>query len=145
MAQEVAREQLADGQVRLSTPKCAFTFTTIAKGILHVGISGHDTGAFGPAVFEEIRFHVSGPASLELFVDATKATGPTSNVSEAWTRFLSTEAKHLKRVTILAVSKFVHLTVSVAKLFSRTGELIQVYSNPALFKAAMERATSRKA
>jgi hypothetical protein len=47
-----------------------------------VTISGRDTGEFGPAVFEEIRFHLGGPDSLELFVDATEADGPTSEVSD---------------------------------------------------------------
>ena len=46
----------------------------------------------------------------------------------------------MKLRRILAVSKFVHLTVSVAKLFSRTGELIQIYSDPRLFQAALDRA-----
>jgi hypothetical protein len=65
---------------------------------------GRDTGEFGPAVFEEIRLHLDGPDPLELFVDATEADGPTSEVSDAWTRFLNKEAQHLKRVSILAVS-----------------------------------------
>ena len=95
-------------------------------------------------VFDEIRMDFSRPATLELFVDATEAEGPTANVSEAWTRFFSREAPNLKRVSILAVSKFVHLTVSIAKLFSRTGELIQVYSDPKLFKGALEKAPAGK-
>ena len=82
-----------------------------------------------------------GGGPLELFLDASEAEGPTSDVSDAWTRFLNREAPHLKRVSVLAVAKFMHLTVSVANLFSRTGELVQVYSDPRLYREAPERAT----
>jgi hypothetical protein len=140
----IKRESLPDGSCRLSSRRCAFTFLRETPSVLKVTISGRDTGEFGPAVFEEIRLHLGGPAPMELFVDATEADGPTTEVSDAWTRFLNKEAQHLKRVSILAVSKFVHLTVSVAKLFSRTGELIQLYSDPKLFQAALDRATSGK-
>lgn len=136
MAENPKRETLPDGAVRLEAARCSFTFRLVAPRLLRVDIRGRDRGQFGPAVFEEIRFHLGGEP-LELFVDASEAEGPTTQVSDAWTRFLNREAPHLKRVSILAVSNFVHLAVSVAKLFSRTGELVQVYSDPALFRAAL--------
>lgn len=139
MTEAVRREELQDG-VRLSAKKCAFTFQRLGPRVLKVTIVGRDTGQFGASVFNEIRFHLGGPKGLELFVDAGQAAGPTSNVSDAWTRFLAREAPLLKRVSLLAVSKFVHLTVSVAKLFSRTGDLIQIYSDPQLFQSALDRA-----
>jgi len=141
MADAIQREELENGAVRLSSKRCRFTFHRVGPFALHVSIAGRDTGEFGAAVFSELRFHLSGPKALELFVDATEAAAPKTEVSDAWTRFLSKEAPHLKRVSILAVSKFVHLTVSVAKLFSRTGELIQIYSDPRLFQAALDRAS----
>ena len=138
------RETLPGGTTRLSKGGCSFTYTLVAPRALRVEIRGRDAGQFGPAPLEEIRLHLGGQP-LELFVDASEAEGPTSEVSEAWTRFLNKEASHLKRVSILAVSKFVHLTVSVAKLFSRTGELVQVYSEPELFRAAVERSRASTA
>lgn len=143
MADPIHRETLDDGSLRLSSRRCSFTFRRAAPSVLVVVIEGRDTGQFGPSVFEEIRLHL-GSKPLELFVDARAAAGPTSEVSDAWTRFLSREAKQLRRVSILAASKFVHLTVSVAKLFSRTGELIQIYSDPAVYRAALDRAVSGK-
>lgn len=143
MAEPIQREELKDGAVRLSSKHCRFTFRRTGPFVLHVVIAGRDTGQFGSAVFNEIRFHLSGPKALELFVDASDAAGPGTHVSDAWTRFLGKEAPHLKRVSILAVSKFVHQTVSVAKLFSRTGELIQIYSDPKLFQAALDRDSTR--
>jgi len=139
MTDPVRREELQDA-VRLSTKKCTFTFQRLGPFVLKITIAGRDTGQFGASVFNEIRFHLSGPKALELFVDASQAAGPASPVSDAWTRFLAREAPQLKRVSLLAVSKFVHLTVSVAKLFSRTGDLIQIYSDPQLFQSALDRA-----
>lgn len=134
------REELKGGGVRLFDARCSFTFRLLSPRALEVEIRGRDRGQFGPAPFEEIRVHLGG-TPLELFVDASQAEGPTSDVSDAWTRFLNREAPHLKRVSVLAVAKFVHLTVSVAKLFSRTGELVQVYSDPKLYREARERST----
>lgn len=144
MAETPTRATLPDGTLRLSAGKCLFEFSKPGPSVLLVRISGRDVGQFGPSVFEEVRLHFSGTGALELFVDATEADGPTTEVSQAWTRFFNREAPNLKRVSILAVSKFVHLTVSIAKLFSRTGELIQVYSDPKLFKDALGRATGKR-
>ncbi|HZE98133.1 MAG TPA: hypothetical protein VE981_13975 [Planctomycetota bacterium] len=140
MPEALQRQTLEGGTVRLATKRCSFIIQPVSPAVLKITIQGRDAGEFGPAVFNEIRFHL-GSERVELFVDAAEAAGPTTAVSDAWTRFLNREAPHLKRVSILAVSKFVHLTVSVAKLFSRTGELIQVYSDPELFRAALSRAT----
>ena len=140
MPEAVKREELETGAIRLSTKKCSFTFDRIGGWTLQITITGRDSGQFGSAVFNEVRFHLSGPRALEIFVDARDAAGPPPAVSDAWTRFLSREAPHLRRVSILAGSKFVHQTVSVAKLFSRTGELIQIYSDPTVFAAALDRA-----
>ena len=40
-------------------------------------------------------------------------------------------------MTVLDNSRFVNLTLEIAKLFSRTGELIQIYSDQLLFEQAM--------
>jgi len=144
MPETPARTAMPDGTVLLTAGKCSFEFSRPAPSVLKIRIAGRDAGQFGPAVFDEVRLHFSGPASLELFVDATEADGPIPDVSESWTRFFNREAPNLKRVSILAVSKFVHLTVSIAKLFSRTGELIQVCSNPKLFQDALAKATARR-
>jgi hypothetical protein len=143
MTETMARTELDGGGIRLSARKCTFEIRRLADRVLQVTIVGRDSGQFGSAVFDEIRRHFFTNSPLELFVDASDAHGATTEVSDAWTRFLNKEAGSLKRVTILAVSKFVHLTVSVAKLFSRTGDLIQIYSDPSLFHSAIKRAVGR--
>ena len=136
------RSELPDGGLRFSAGRCRFDLLPLSPSALLIVIEGPDRGQLGGAVLDELRSRIRRPRHLELFVDAGGATAASAEVSEAWTRFLREEAGGLKRVSILAVTKFVHLTVSVAKLFSRTGDLVQIYSDPALFRAAVEAARS---
>ena len=46
----------------------------------------------------------------------------------------------LKSVNMLVRSKYMHVTIEMARLFSRTGELIRVYLDPAAFEEAIARA-----
>ena len=126
-----------DGGIRLSDGQCAFTFTRPRPGVLLLRIEGTDRGRLGTAPIDHVREEIGRFGLLDLFIDARSAGVASMEVSDAWTAFFHANAGGLRRVSILAVSQFVHLTVSVAKLFSRTGELIQIYSDAALFEAAL--------
>jgi hypothetical protein len=56
-------------------------------------------------------------------------------VSQEWTRFFSLNRKDLTRVSVLVSSRSVELTVAIAQHLSRTGNLIQIYSDASLFEA----------
>ena len=131
----VTRESLADGRVTLKAGKCAFEFTRRAPGVLEVRIEGTDKGQFGAAALDEIALAIVRERPIELFVDAAKASMPTVAVSREWTRFFSLNRKDLKRVSVLVSSKSVELTIAIAKHLSETGNLIQIYTDPALFEA----------
>ena len=75
------------------------------------------------------------PVALELFVDAREALGPAVSVSDDWTHFFSLNRRDLRRVSVLVGSKVVHLTIAIAQHLSRTGDLIQIYSDPETFGA----------
>ena len=66
---------------------------------------------------------------------AAMALGAAVRVSEEWTRFFSVNREQLRRVSVLVGSKVVGLTVAIAQHLSRTGNLIQIYSDPATFGA----------
>lgn len=74
---------------------------------------------------------------LELFVDARDAVSAAVKVSEDWTRFFVTNRSSLSRVHVLAGSKIVELTVAIASHLSRTGNLIQIYSDPEIFESRL--------
>src|SRR5689334_2843675 len=122
MSETFSRVELSAGGTRLSARKCSFEFQPLADRVLKITILGRDTGQLGTAASDEIRRHFYVNAPLELSVDARNAERATTDVSDAWTRFLNREAGRLNRVTMRPVSKFVLLTISVAKLFSRTGD-----------------------
>ena len=131
------REYLTDGVVQLSSDNCTFTYERPSAGVLLVRISGHDDGQFGTATLDEIVIALQRERPLQLFVDARKALGAAMSVSEAWTNFFSTNQRDLTRVHVLVSARIVQLTVAIAQHLSRTGNLIQIYSDPAIFDSQL--------
>jgi hypothetical protein len=133
------RETLSDGTLRLSVKDCSFTYTRLRPGVLLVRISGFDRGEMGDAVFKQPEAEMAAHTPLSLLLDLRQAEGATKTVSDAWTEWFRVRRPQLQEVHILVASKFLNLTVNVAKLFSRTGELIQVYSDVSRFESAAAR------
>jgi hypothetical protein len=140
MTSAVTREQLSDGAVMLRSPRCTFVYRRPRPGVLLVAISGDDDGQFGATTLDEIRLELLRERPLSLFVDARAATGAAVSVSDAWKRFFEQNRKDLSAVLVLAPSRFVHLTVEIAKHLSRTGDLIDIVSDPAVFDARLQSA-----
>ena len=133
------REQLADGSLRLSTNSVSFTLTRLRPGAMLVRIQGFDRGELGDTIFEPLNTELNQHTPLDLLVDTRETEGASTAVSNAWTAWFQEQRPRLHEVHILVASKFVSLTVNVAKHFSRTGELIRVHSDPAAFEAAAAR------
>jgi hypothetical protein len=130
----VTREFVSGGNIRLACDQTTFEYSRPRPGALLVTIRGLDTGQFGPSTLDEITAALDREGSLELFVDAREAVGAAPKVSDEWTRFFSVQRARLRRVHVLAGSKAVKLTVAIAQHLSRTGDLIQIYSDPAIFE-----------
>jgi hypothetical protein len=133
--ENVVREMQPDGRVKLSAGDCSFVFARVRPGVLLVTISGYDTGQFGTSTLDEIRTEIQRDGPLELFVDTREAFGAAVSVSDEWTRFFTANRERLKRVSVLVGSKAVYVTVAIAQHLSRTGSLIQIYSDPELFES----------
>ncbi len=142
MPEGVVREEMPNGDVRLFDSACTFTFRRLRDGALLVTITGHDSGQFGTKTLDEIRLELLRNRPLELFVDAREAVGAAVSVSDEWTRFFSLNREHLKRVSVLVGSKVVYLTVAIAQHLSRTGNLIQIYSDPEVFDTRVAGSTT---
>ena len=131
---EIKREILPGGDVRLSSGDCIFLYHRQRPGVLRITISGYDSGQFGTATLDEILTAINREGKIELFVDAREASGAGVGVSEDWTRFFSTNQEKLSRVHVLVGgSKVLQLTVAIAQHLSRTGSLIQIYSDAQVF------------
>ncbi len=135
----MTRDTLPDGTHRLRAGGLTFLYTRLRPGALLVRIQGNDRGQLGALVFEELNTELSIAPPLVLFVDTTAAEGAAPGVSEAWTAWFQTNRSRLKEVHILVASKVLDLTINVSKHFSRTGELIQIHSDPSHFEAAARR------
>lgn len=142
---KIERETLQDGRVKLSAGDCSFVFARPKPGVLRVTISGYDTGQFGTSSLDEIRDELQRHQPLELFVDAREAFGATVSVSDEWTRFFMANRERLRRVSVLVGSKALYLTVAIAQHLSRTGSLIQIYSDAELFDARIAAAIASRA
>jgi hypothetical protein len=129
------KKEIVNGQVRLTAGNCSFVFTRRRPGVLHVVITGLDNGQFGTTTLDEFRAEIGRHSPVELFIDAREAVGAAVSVSDEWTRFFSTHRDQLSRVHVLVGSKVVYLTVAIAQHLSRTGNLIQIYSDPEGFEA----------
>jgi hypothetical protein len=134
---EFKREILTDGSVRIASGDSAFEFSRPRTDVLVVAITGYDKGQCGTAPLAEIDSVLRLVGTLQLFVDARSAVGATVRVSEDWTKFISRRKDELDRVHVLAGSKMVELTVAIARHLSRTGNLIQIYSDPAIFEVQL--------
>jgi hypothetical protein len=140
-SKKYSREVLPDGAVTLAADGCLFKYRRPKPGVLVVAISGHDKGQFGTLTLDEIALSLKRDRPLELFVDARDAVGAAVSVSDDWTRFFSTNRSDFTRVHVLAGSRVVQLTVAIAQHLSRTGSLIQIYSDPQIFESHLEQAT----
>lgn len=130
----VTRTSVQAGEVQLSAGSCTFTYRRLRPGALLVTISGHDVGQFGTSTLDEIRLELLRHRPLELFIDAREALGPAVSVSSEWTQFFALNREQLRRVNVLVGSKVVELTIAIAQHLSRTGNLIQIYSDPETFE-----------
>lgn len=130
----IQREIQAGGTVVLRDERCTFTFAA-SPGTLEITIEGVDRGQFGSAALDEISRAIMRDRPIELFIDAAAASMPVVEVSREWTKFFALNQKDLKRVSVLVGSKAVELTVAIAQHLSRTGKLIQIYSDREVFEA----------
>jgi hypothetical protein len=123
--------------VVLAADGCVFRYQRPQRGVLVIAIEGHDKGQFGTATLDEISLALRRERPLELFIDARASIGAATQVSEDWTRYFAINRADFTRVHVLAASKAVQLTVSIAQHLSRTGNLIQLYSDPSAFQARL--------
>ena len=123
----------------LAADACVFSYRRPRPGALVVAIAGHDRGQFGAATLDEISLALKRDRPLELFIDARDAVAAAVSVSDDWTRYFAANRSDFTRVHVLAGSKVVQLTVAIAQHLSRTGNLIQIYSDPEIFESRISR------
>ena len=141
---DLRRDVRADASVLLSDGSCELEFRRPRAGVVLLTIRGIDRGRLGQGPMHELNDDLQLNAPLEVFVDAREARMPVVPVQEAWTQWFARHRGSLKGVHMLVTGKYMHFTVEVVKLLSRTGELIRVYMDADAFQAALERAVATR-
>ena len=139
MSATVAREIDGDGVVTLRTARCAFRVVRPAPGVVSITITGHDSGEFGTAVFDEVRADVVRYAPITLFIDLSGAIGAVVGVQDQWSQWFTDHRRALADVHLLAAGSYLTFAAEVVKHWSRTGEMIRVHTDRASFEAALRR------
>jgi hypothetical protein len=138
----IVREISRDGSVVIRDARCTFVFRRLRAGVLEIEIVGADNGQFGTATIDEVALALIRERSLELFVDMSGGSMPSVSVSSAWTRFFELKRDSFKRVTILAASRGVALTMAIVRHLSNTGDLMQILSDREIYEARKVSVTS---
>jgi hypothetical protein len=140
---KLRKEVLDDAALRFKDDKGCIVLTRVAPGVLLLTLSGLDKGQFGDAVFAELASDMSRHRLIEVFVDTREAVNADVPVTNQWSDWLQANRKGLKNLNVLVASKFVRLTAEVMKVFSRTGELMRIYSDAPAFSDAIAQASGR--
>jgi hypothetical protein len=133
------RETLPGGQIHLSTERCTYLYTRLRPGSVLITISGYDRGELGLLPFEELKREIKDFGPVEVFIDVRQAFVPTAPVSEGWQNWIKENRQNLKRVYILVESRAMYIVVSISKELSRTGSLMQVFTDHEKFRNAIQR------
>lgn len=137
----IEREILGEGTVQLRSPTCRFRYERLKPGVLRMTIDGDDRGDFGSATYDEVSAEFSRfNLPLALFIDAAAAMAPTTKVMDEWAAWFTGHRQQLKTVAVLvdADSKLTHLSVSIAKHLSHTGDLITILTDRKRFERVLQ-------
>jgi hypothetical protein len=133
-----------DDAIDLSEGGVGMVLTRLGPGVVLVSAHGHDRGAFGDVPFEWLEREMGRLGPLEVFVDMRAMFNATQTVADRWSEWIQRRRSLLRGMSLLVGSKYVQMTVEVAKLFSRTGELMRIYTDEAAFEAAIRQSLGRE-
>jgi hypothetical protein len=134
----VRRDQRSGG-VELDDGECRYDIRWATWRALLLVVSGEDRGTLASAVFDEIRAGRRPGERFDLFIDLRAATMPPPRVSSLWTEWFSAHRDNLQSVWILSTRRAVSVTADIAGWRSRTGGLVRVVEDPAVFAEAIAR------
>jgi hypothetical protein len=135
--------QQTEDELRLGDKKASMVLTRIAPAIVLVSARGHDRGQFGDAPFVWLEREMGRHGAIEVFVDMREMFNATQTVADGWSAWIKRHKTRIRRMSLLVSSKYVQMTVEVAKLFSRTGDLMRVYTDAPAFSDAVSQSLGR--
>ena len=134
----IHREIQPDGCLCLHTPSCRYTLVRLRPGTLYMKITGKETGELGRAPLGEVAAEAALHPPLRLFVDMSGLSYVADSVSNDWTAWFKANQHAVRRIDVLAPEVFVRLVVAVSQVFSRTGDLIRIYTDADRFGTVLQ-------
>jgi hypothetical protein len=124
-------------------PAASMVLRRLGPAVVLISATGHDKGHLGENPFLWLERELGRHGSIEVFVDMRAMFNATQTVADRWSEWIQRHRSRLRHMSLLVGSKYVQMTVEVAKLFSRTGELMRVYTDAAAFSDAIAQALGR--
>ena len=115
----------------------SFAIGRPARAVVVIRIAGTDVGELGDLPFQELAKDLAASDSLQLFVDARDASGPSVEVSSQWGSWFRKNRQVFDRVVMLPGSRFVEFTATFVRDFSGLGERMQIVTDAATFDEAL--------
>jgi len=137
----IQRERTGDRLV-LKTAACSYEILRLRPGVLCMAITGSETGELGRGPLGEVAAEAAHHPPLRLFIDMTRLTSISPEVSDDWTAWFKANRQSIAKVHALVGSPLVQLTVTVSQLLSRTGDLIRVHTDRAAFEDVLTQASA---
>ena len=128
------------GPIRLEGLHCAITIDQPAPAVVLVTIEGTDTGELGEAPFRAMAPLFAAGPPVELFIDARSARGASIDVSGEWSAWMARHRDRLHHVSMLTGNRFIQLTAEFVRRFADLGDLMRLYTEPAVFEGALSNA-----
>jgi len=115
----------------------------LANAALLIRIGGRDVGELGERPMAALASMLPVDRTVELFIDAREALGPSTDVSAAWAKWLAEHRLAFHRIHMLTGSPFVELTAGFVRKYAALEDRMRIYTEAAVFDAARDAASRR--
>jgi hypothetical protein len=121
---------------------CSVKLRQQGARVLLVEISGRDVGEHGERPMVALSGLLPPSGEAELFIDARRVFGATTDVSAVWALWLAQRRRAFSRINMLTGSRFVQLTAEFVRKWAELQDTMRIYTDPAAFETALTAATA---
>lgn len=116
---------------------CTVKVQRVHDWVLLVQVDGRDIGEHGERPMEALSRLLPAHGKAELFIDARRALGPSTDVSASWAVWLAQHRHAFSRVNMLTGSRFVNLTAAFVRKWSELNDAMRIYTDATAFETAL--------
>ena len=125
------------GEVQLEGVHCHITIRNFPHQIVVLVISGTDIGEFGQIPMRKLEEFLLDARPIQLFIDARQVRGASVEVSGDWANWMATHKANLRRVNMLAGSRFIEMTADFVRRFAELHGVMRIYKDGKSFDAEL--------